>query len=99
MVVAGRTAGHTKHGLVLIGLAVVYPMHFYDGRAVYITRLWHYYFLEIRQAWNSSGNLGPTSGNAGAALETAAVHIALAVLGGTTVMAFGWLLGRRAGRR
>jgi hypothetical protein len=84
--------------LVFIGLAAAYPIHFFDGRAVYATKLWHYYFLEIRQAWSASGNLGPTSGNAGAALGTAAIHVLFAVLGGAVAMAFGWFIRKSAAR-
>jgi hypothetical protein len=84
--------------IAFVGLAVVYPMDFYDGRAVYKTVLWRYYLLEIQQYSRSSGSLGLTSGNFAAALTVLAEHLLLSAAAGAFVLGIGWLLRpRRAG--
>jgi hypothetical protein len=81
--------------VTFLGMCVVWPMYFYDGRAVYKTALWHYYLLEAQLALTSSGALGPTSGNLAAALTTAAEHIAFSAFIGAIAMAVVWLLRKR----
>src|SRR5438128_391597 len=68
--------------VVFLGLALVYPMHFFDGHSVRQTPLWKYYLLEIQLELNSTGNLGPTSSNWSAALTTAVTHVVISALGG-----------------
>src|SRR5262249_23632864 len=81
-----------------LGLGVLCPVYFYDGGAVVLTRLWHYYLLNIQQVMNSTGNLGPTSGNAAAALTTAAMHLGLCAAAGAIMMAFGWIFQKWSSR-
>jgi hypothetical protein len=81
--------------LGFLGIALAVPALFYDGRSVRQTWLWHYYLLEIRQQLNSSGNLGPTSGNEGALLSTAAFHVLFAVIVGLVFAGIAWLVNRR----
>src|SRR5437867_3457844 len=76
--------------IVFLALAIVYPMDFYDGRSVRLTRLWQYYLLETRLAVNSSGYLGPTSRNLTAALTTAVMHLIVSGVAGTVAMGIGW---------
>jgi len=82
--------------IVFLVMALVWPMHFYDGRSVRQTWLWQYYLLEIQLALNSSGNLGPTSGNASAALGVVATHIVIAVVGGLVSAGIGWATRKKS---
>src|SRR6266446_6211756 len=76
--------------VVFLGLALVYPMSFYNGRSVRDTVLWKYYILEVQQEVNASGNLGPTSDNGAAALTTAGMHVVLSALAGAVGMGIAW---------
>jgi hypothetical protein len=78
--------------IVFAGLLLVYPAEFYDGHAVYLTKLWHYYLLAIRQQWNSSGFAGPTSGNLAVLLRTVFLHVSVAALGGVGALALARVL-------
>jgi hypothetical protein len=80
--------------ILFAGLLLLYPVHFYDGRAVYETKLWRYYQLAFRQQWNSSGNAGPTSGNFAVLLRTAFLHVAVATLGGVAAVVAARVLRR-----
>jgi hypothetical protein len=82
--------------VVFFGLAAAYPMHFYDGRSVRQTVLGHYYLLELQQEMNSTGNLGPTSGNLAAALTTALMHLVLSGAAGAIVMGIRWVSQKRS---
>jgi hypothetical protein len=82
--------------LVLLILAVVYPMYYYDGGSVRQTRLWQYYLLEIQLAVNSSANLGPTSGNSTVAFTTALMHVAVSCFANAVVMCIGWATQKRS---
>ena len=84
--------------VVFAGLLLMYPAEFYDGRAVYQTKLWHYYQLAIRQQWNSSGFAGPTSGNFAVLLRTIFLHVVVSALGGVGALALARVL-RRGGAR
>ena len=81
--------------LVLLGIACL-PMEFYDGRAVYQTFVWRYYLFEIQLARNSSGFLGPTTGNAAGAVTFALGHVLCSLAGGAILMGIGWLVRRPA---
>jgi hypothetical protein len=81
---------------VFVGLAVLSPAYFYDGFAVHRTKLWHYYLLEIRRAWNSSGYLGATSGNSAVAATVATQHVVLSLVGGIMLLGVGWMLNKRS---
>ena len=63
--------------IAFLGLAVVYPVYFCNGNSLRQTVLWKYYVLEIQLAMETSGMLGPTSGNAAAALMAAGMHVAI----------------------
>jgi hypothetical protein len=82
--------------VAFLGLAIVYPMRFYDGGAVRQTTLWQYYLLEIQLQARSTGNLGPTSGNATAALTTAVMHVLVSAAVGALVMGFAWVCEKRS---
>jgi hypothetical protein len=71
-------------------------MDFYNGHAIYRTRLWHYDVLEIELAWNSTGNLGPTSGNSATAVTIAFQHILFSIVGGATLMGIAWIVRKMA---
>jgi hypothetical protein len=71
-------------------------MNFYDGRSLRQAWLWQYYLQELRLALNSSGNLGPTSGNAAAALGVAATHVVIAAVGGLVGVGIGWATNRKS---
>lgn len=75
--------------LVFFGLAIAYPMHFYDGLTVRQTMLWHYYILEIDLAWNDPGLVGPTTGNSAVAIKIFVQHLCFSALGGVVNMAIG----------
>jgi hypothetical protein len=77
-------------GLVFLVMALVWPMSFYDGQTVRQTLLWQYYLLEIQLALNSSGYIGPTSGNTFAALVVLAIHLAIASIFGAISAIIGW---------
>jgi hypothetical protein len=81
--------------LVVIGMSFL-SMDFYDGRAVHRTRLWHYYLLEIERSWNSTGNLGPTSGSSGATATIVLQHVLFSVLGGAIMLTVGWFVRKQA---
>ena len=70
------------YSIVFIGLLLFYPAEFYDGHAIYLTKLWHYYLLELRQQWNSSGYAGPTSDNLAVLLQNMFLHMVVAAIGG-----------------
>jgi hypothetical protein len=74
-------------------------MDFYDGRAVYRTFVWHYYLLEIQRAWNSSGNLGPTTGSSAHAVSIALQHVLFSAVGGAVMIAIGWIIRRFSVKR
>jgi hypothetical protein len=82
--------------IVFLGMAVAWPMHFYNGESIRQTVLGHYYLLEFQLQLNASGNLGPTSGNLSVALATAATHLVIAAVAGAMAMGVGWHLQRRA---
>jgi hypothetical protein len=82
--------------LAFIGLSVTLSMYFYDGHVIYRTKVWHYYLLEIRRAWNSTGQLGPTSGSSSAALTVALQHILLSLVGGAVMLGIGWVVKKRS---
>jgi uncharacterized membrane protein len=82
--------------LVFLGMSILFSMDFYDGHAVYNTKVWHYYVLEIERAWNSTGNLGPTSGNSTAAVTIAVQHILFSISGGAVMMGIGWTVRKMA---
>lgn len=77
--------------IVFVGMALVWPMHFYDGHGLRQMRLWQYYVSEIRQAANSSGALGPTSGNLSSTLVVALTHIAISSIGGVVAAGIRWM--------
>src|SRR5687768_3069361 len=77
--------------IYFLGLALVYPMHFYDGRSVRPATLGQYYILEIRRALTSTGNLGPASGNRASLLTAAVTHVIISVITGSMVMSLGWV--------
>ena len=81
--------------VVFVGLALGYPMYFYDGLTLRPVWLWQYYLLEFNQALHSTGALGPTSGSEAAALTTFGMHLALAALAGLVVAGLGWATQRR----
>jgi hypothetical protein len=86
--------------LVFVGLSLVLSMHYFDGHAVYRTRLWHYYLLEVRRAWHSTGNLGPASGTS-SAVTVLAQHLLFSAIGGAILTGAAWAvraLSRRRGR-
>ena len=82
--------------IVFLVMALVWPMHFYDGRSVRQTWLWQYYLLEIQLALNSSGNLGQTSGNASATLGVVATHFVIAAVGGGVSAGIGWATRKKS---
>lgn len=84
-------------------LAFVVPclavtMYYYDGHALLRTKLWHFYVLEIRRAWNSTGNLGPTTGSTEQALLVLVQHLLFSGGGGAIMTGIGWGL-RKVFRR
>jgi hypothetical protein len=81
--------------IVFVGLALLWPMHFNDGRSLRQTWLWQYYMLAIELERNSSGNLGPTSGNAAAAMRVFGMHLVLSAGGGIVNAAIGWAIRKR----
>jgi hypothetical protein len=81
--------------LVLIGMSFL-SMDFYDGRAVYRTRVWHYYLLEIQRAWNSRGYSGPTTGMPAAAVTIACEHFLFSIAGGVFGVGIGWIVRKLA---
>jgi hypothetical protein len=83
-------------GIVFLVMALVWPMHFYDGRSVRQTWLWQYYLLEIQLALNSSGKFGPTSGNATAAFRVLATHVVIAMVGGVVSAGIGWATRKKS---
>jgi hypothetical protein len=83
-------------GVAFLGMALAYPVSFYDGRAVYEVALWRYYVLEVQQHARSGGTLGPTTGGLGAALTVLAQHVLVsAVIGALAALAVR-LLRRRS---
>jgi hypothetical protein len=72
---------------------------FYDGHAIYRTRVWHYYLLEMQRAWNSTGNLGPTTGSSAAAVTIALQHFLFSLGGGVVMMGTGWMIRKLATKR
>ncbi len=83
-------------GIVFLVMALGLRMNFYDGRSVRQSRLWHYYVLEIKLALDSSGHLGPTSGNASKALGVFATHFVVAAVGGVVSAGVGWATRKRS---
>ncbi len=79
---------------VFVAMALILKHEFYNGQAVFVVPLWQYYLMEIRLAWQSSGNLGPTSGNAAAAITLAFEHVLLSLAGGLLLMGMAWTIGR-----
>ena len=77
-------------------LAAFYPTYFYDGRSVRQTRLWQYYLLEVQRSANSTGHLGPTSGNTSAALTVAGMHVAAASAAGAIAVGIGRAVKKRS---
>ncbi len=71
-------------------MAILWPMEFYDGKALWNTRLWQYYLLEIHLEMKSSGYLGPTSGNTAAALNVALTHTAISAVAGAACSGLVW---------
>jgi len=71
-------------------------MDYYDGHGLYRTKVWHYYLLEIRRAWKSTGQLGPTSGSSSAALTVALQHILFSLVGGAVMLGIGWVVKKRS---
>jgi hypothetical protein len=84
--------------LAFLGLAIVYPVTFYDGRAMYEVRLWRYYLLELQQQSRSGGTLGPTSGGLGAMLTVLAQHVLVAAVIGALAALVGRLSRPRVPR-
>lgn len=82
-------------GTVFLLMALFWQMYVYDGRSLRQARLWQYYFLEIRLALNLSGFLGPTSGNASAALAVAATHVGIAAVSGGVNAVIGWVTRKK----
>jgi hypothetical protein len=81
--------------VALLGLAVLYPASFYDGRAVYEVALWRYYVLEVQQQSRSDGTLGPTSGGAAGLLTVFAQHVLVSAAIGALAAVAGRLLRPR----
>jgi hypothetical protein len=84
--------------LIVFFALAFYPMAFNDGRVVRQTMLWHYYLLEMQLVLNSSGNIGPTSGNAAVARQRAVAHLAISGVSGVAgaiMMGIGWLTRKR----
>jgi hypothetical protein len=77
--------------LVFVGLMFL-KIEYYDGHAVMATKRWHYYWLEMNYAWNSSGNLGPKTGSTKHAIYVAAEHILLAATSGVLLMGVVWFV-------
>ena len=75
--------------VAFLALAALYPTYFYDGRSVRQTRLWQYYLLGVQRSANSTGHLGPTSGNTSAAFTVAGMHIAAASAAGAIASGIG----------
>lgn len=85
--------------LVFAGMALLCPMDFYNGRAIYRTKLWRYYVLEVQLASRSSGLASPTSDNAGHAVETLLMHVLISAIGGGVGMGLGWLVHKSIVKR
>jgi hypothetical protein len=79
----------------LVGTALFWPMYFYDGVILLRTVLGHYYILELRRLWNSSGYLGPASSSGAELAVTAAIHLALSAVAGAALMGVGAMMRRR----
>jgi hypothetical protein len=71
--------------LTFVGTGLFWPRYFFNGISLNKTNLLNYYLLEIRQALNSSGALGPTSGNFAALLKILSEHILLSALAGAGI--------------
>jgi hypothetical protein len=82
--------------VVFVGMALVWPMHFYDGRSVRQASLWQYYLLEIQLELHSSDAIGPTSGNAAAALGVATTHFVISAVAGVVTTGIGWATQKRS---
>ena len=82
--------------IIFFAMTLVWPMHFYDGQIVRQVWLWQYYLLELHLALISSGYLGPTSGNASAALGMVLTHIALSAVGGVVNAGIGWATQKKS---
>jgi hypothetical protein len=84
--------------IVLIGMSFL-SRDFYDGRAVHRTFVWRYYILEVQRAWNSTGNLGPTSGSSAHAVKIALQHVLFSAVGGAIMVFIGWIIRRLSLKR
>lgn len=76
--------------VMFFGMAAFWPMLFYNGLGVQQTTLGLYYLLEIGQQLNSTGTLGPTSGNAMVALSIFGVHLIISAVAGVVTMTIVW---------
>lgn len=85
--------------LVLFVARFFMTAYYYDGQALYGTTVWRYYQLEIRDAWNSTSTLGPTTGNSAIAVQAAIWHILFASVGGVVLLGFGWILQKMVRKR
>jgi hypothetical protein len=87
-------------GFIIVLAAMMFrTIGFYTGSFVYRTSAWHYYLLEIQRAWNSQGNLGPTSGGLAAAMSLAILHFLCSVIGGVISMFAGWMIRKQSQKR
>jgi hypothetical protein len=79
--------------VVFVAMALfvnVYAMTL-SSRVVMRCPLWQFYILEFRRAMGPSANvLGPASGSASAAIETALQHVLISVAGGLVFLGIRW---------
>jgi hypothetical protein len=81
--------------VAFIGVLLMYPMYFYDGRGAREAVLWRYYLLEVQQDTRSSGDLGPTSGSGAAMVVVLAEHVLFSAVIGALAMAAGAFFRRK----
>jgi hypothetical protein len=86
--------------IVFVGLALAVTMLSLhpSGRYVVSCKLWQYYVLEFRKWLNSSGNLGPTTGNDERALLMLCQHVLFSLAGGAAALAIGWVVRKVRGK-
>lgn len=80
--------------VVWIGLALLietYPLAA-DGSHSIRCKLWKYYIVEIRRAFNQSGDIGQSSGSVPAAATTFIQHSLIAAAGGAAALAAAWMV-------
>lgn len=66
----------------------IYPLNM-SGDAVFRCKLWNYYLIEIRHAWDTSGTLGPSSGSLGTTLWTFFEHLLISAVAGLLLAGVG----------